>query len=46
MTALNRNWSFQGFAPRFSYEYTRQKLNVSFYDYDSHDIDVTLTKLF
>lgn len=46
VTALNRNWSFQGFAPRFSYEYTRQKSNVSFYDYDSHDVDVTLTKLF
>lgn len=46
VTAMNRNWSFQGFSPQIKYEYTRQKSNISFYDYDSHDIDLTLTKLF
>ncbi|KQZ78204.1 hypothetical protein ASD64_12720 [Mesorhizobium sp. Root157] len=46
LTILNRNWSFSGFSPRLSYEYTRQKSNISFYDYDSHDVNLSLTKLF
>lgn len=46
MTFSNRNWSFGGFAPQFKYEYTRQQSNISFYDYQSHDVDLTFTKLF
>jgi tetratricopeptide (TPR) repeat protein len=46
MTMANRNWSLRGFAPQLKYEYTRQQSNVSFYDYDSHDVDLTFTKLF
>lgn len=46
LTLTNRNWSYAGFAPQLKYEYTRQKSNISFYDYDSHDVDVTFTKLF
>ena len=46
MTLANRNWSLRGFAPQLKYEYTRQQSNVSFYDYDSHDVDLTFTKLF
>jgi hypothetical protein len=46
LTVLNRNWSFNGFAPQLKYEYTRQESNVSFYDYDSHDVDLTFTKRF
>lgn len=46
VTVMNRNWSFNGFAPRLKYEYTRQTSNISFYDYDSHDVDLTFTKRF
>lgn len=46
MTLANRNWSLRGFAPQLKYEYTRQQSNISFYDYDSHDVDLTFTKLF
>lgn len=46
LTVTDRNFSFGGFAPQFSYQYTRQQSNISFYDYDSHDFDVTLTKRF
>lgn len=45
-TAVHREWSFQGFAPQFEYKYTRQKSNVSFYDYESHDAGVTFVKAF
>lgn len=46
ITVVHRDWSFQGFAPQLEYEYTRQRSNISFYDYDSHDVGVTFTKLF
>lgn len=46
ITAANRNWSYAGFAPQLKYEYSRQHSNISFYDYDSHDVDLTFTKMF
>jgi len=46
MTLMNRNWSIRGFAPQLKYEYTRSKSNISFYDYDSHDVGLTFSKLF
>lgn len=45
-TLMSRTLSFNGFAPQLQYEYTRQYSNVSFYDYDSHDINVIFTKRF
>jgi hypothetical protein len=45
-TLMSRTLSFNGFAPQLQYEYTRQHSNVSFYDYDSHDINVIFTKRF
>lgn len=41
-----RELSFNGFAPQLKYEYTAQKSNISFYDYNSHDIGVTLIRNF
>lgn len=45
-TLMSRKLSFNGFAPQLQYEYTRQYSNISFYDYDSHDINVIFTKRF
>lgn len=45
-TLMSRTLSFNGFAPQLQYEYTRQYSNISFYDYDSHDINVIFTKRF
>lgn len=46
VSVMDRDWSFNGFTPQLKYQYTRQQSNISFYDYDSHDVDVTLTKQF
>lgn len=42
----HRGLSFSGFAPQLKYEYTKQKSNISFYDYDSHDVGLTLIRNF
>lgn len=42
----HRGWSFNGFAPQLRYEYTKQKSNISFYDYDSHDVGISLIRSF
>ncbi len=42
----NRNLHVKGFVPHVRYVYTNSKSNVSLYDYDSHDIQVTFDKRF
>lgn len=42
----HRALSFRGFAPQLTYRYTHQQSNISFYDYQAHDLGVTLTKRF
>ena len=42
----NQNWSVKGFVPELRYVYTRSKSNISLYDYDSNDIQVTFQKRF
>lgn len=42
----NRNLSIKGFVPHIRYVYTNSRSNVSLYDYDSHDIQVTFEKRF
>lgn len=42
----HRSLSFHGFAPELKYEFSRQHSNISFHDYSSHDVGVTLTRRF
>lgn len=42
----NQNWSIKGFVPQLRYVYTRSESNVSLYDFDSHDVQVTFQKQF
>jgi tetratricopeptide (TPR) repeat protein len=42
----HRKLTFKGVVPELSYEYTKQKSNVLFYDYDSHDVSLSLSKAF
>ncbi|WP_116653816.1 surface lipoprotein assembly modifier [Pelagibacterium sediminicola] len=35
-----------GFTPTLTYQYTRQFSNVTFFDYDSHDVSLGLTRAF
>ncbi|MCY0146781.1 surface lipoprotein assembly modifier [Hoeflea sp. G2-23] len=46
MTASHRDFSYHGFRPEISYQYTKQISNISFYDYDTHDIGIYLTRNF
>ena len=41
-----RDWNWRGFAPKFEYGYKRNISNVGLYDYNSHDVNVTLSKKF
>ncbi len=41
-----RDLNLFGFAPELSYTYVRNASNISMYDYDSHAVDVRLTKDF
>jgi outer membrane protein len=41
-----RDWGFMGFAPSISYTYTWNNSNISLYDFDSHAVDLRLTKEF
>ena len=42
----NGNWQPHGFVPVMRYEFTRSKSNVSLYDYDSNDLQITFRKAF
>jgi tetratricopeptide (TPR) repeat protein len=42
----HRRLSWKGFAPQLTYEFTRQFSNISFYDYTSHDVGLTVTRNF
>lgn len=42
----HRGFDIAGFTPEVSYQYARQFSNVSFFDHDSHDIGLTLTRNF
>jgi outer membrane protein len=46
VTGAHRDFTIQGFMPTLTYQYTRQLSNVSFFDYDSHDISLGLTRNF
>ena len=39
-----RNWSWNGFAPKVQYTYTRNDSNVELYSYQSHTVGFYLTK--
>lgn len=41
-----RDLNLFGFAPEISYTYVRNTSNITMYDYDSHGIDIRLTKDF
>ncbi|XKG99661.1 surface lipoprotein assembly modifier [Pelagibacterium halotolerans] len=45
-TVAHRAIEIAGFTPQVSYQYSRQFSNVSFFDYDSHDIRLGLTQYF
>lgn len=45
-TLAHRSLEVGGFVPELTYRYTRQYSNVSFFDYDSHDIDFTIRREF
>ncbi|WP_163269687.1 surface lipoprotein assembly modifier [Chelativorans alearense] len=42
----HRGFSIAGFAPQVTYQYSKQRSNVSFYDYESHDLVLNLTRNF
>ncbi len=46
LTLTKRDWYFLGLAPSLNYTYTRNVSNIAVYDYDSHAVDVRLTKKF
>lgn len=46
ITLAHRSFAIAGFMPKLTYRYTRQVSNIAFYDYDSHDVGLTLTREF
>lgn len=42
----HRAFTLGGFAPQLTYEYSVQSSNISFYDFESHDVGLTLTRNF
>ena len=46
LTLTKRDFNFMGFAPSLNYSYTLNKSNVAFFDYDSHSVNINLTKDF
>ena len=46
LTLTKRDWNIAGFAPSLNYTYTRNFSNISLYDFDSHSVDLRLTKDF
>jgi len=45
-TLSHRDLNIAGFMPQITYRYSRQISNVSFFDYDSHDVSLSLTQNF
>ncbi|MCD7060989.1 surface lipoprotein assembly modifier [Pelagibacterium xiamenense] len=46
VTLAHRAIDIAGFMPQVSYQYSRQVSNVTFFDYDSHDVRLGLTQSF
>ncbi len=46
MTMTKRDWNIVGFAPSLNYTYTRNASNIALYDYDSHSVELRMTKDF
>ncbi|MEO6610317.1 MAG: porin family protein [Aestuariivirga sp.] len=46
ITLTKRDWDLMGFAPTLNYTYTRNASNIALYDYDSHSVELRLTKDF
>jgi tetratricopeptide (TPR) repeat protein len=46
VTLTKRDWDLMGFAPTLNYTYTRNASNIALYDYDSHSVELRLTKDF
>ena len=46
ITLTKRDWNLMGFAPTLNYTYTRNASNIALYDYDSHSVELRLTKDF
>ena len=42
----HRSFFIAGFAPQLTYEYTTQSSNVSFYEHESHDVSLAMTRNF
>ncbi len=46
VTLTKRDWNLLGFAPALNYTYTRNASNIALYDYDSHSVELRMTKDF
>ena len=46
ITLTKRDWNLYGFAPSLNYTYTRNFSNITLFDFESHNVDLTLTKNF
>jgi outer membrane protein len=46
LVVTKRDFNIYGFAPSLAYTYTRNKSNIALFDYDSHAVDLRLTKDF
>ncbi|MBQ2263692.1 MAG: DUF560 domain-containing protein [Loktanella sp.] len=46
VSLLHRNLTIGRYAPLFSYTYTNSSSNIGFFDYDSHDVAITLSTRF
>lgn len=46
LTLTKRDLNIWGFAPSISYNYTLNKSNIALFDYDSHSVNLNLTKEF
>ncbi len=46
LTLTKRDLNIWGFAPSMSYSYTLNKSNIALFDYDSHSVNLNLTKEF
>ena len=44
--ALNRRWSWHGFTPALTYTFTRNESNTALFDYDRHQVEVRMTRIF
>ena len=46
LNLTKRNWSYMGYAPTLQYSYVYNDSNIGAYEYDSHTVNLTLTKNF